>query len=146
MKSDDETNMVYTYYEEQSQVWKETIPPMPTARRDPGVLSLQSALVVAGGFTPSLDYTDKVEIFKLDTLQWYKTDPLPTDCRDVSLVTIGNTCYALGGYKHPLYLNQALYASVDDLLCNAVPSNQTTHSGSSAVSYTHLTLPTIYSV
>ena len=121
------TNKVYTY-EEQSQKWKQTIPPMPTARYSPGVLSLQSALVVAGGYTPSV--VDIVEIFKPDTLQWYKTDPLPRNCRGVSLVTIGNTCYALGGYRG-VYLNQALYASVDDLLCNAVPANQITHSCSS---------------
>ena len=104
---------------------------MPTARRDPGVLSLKSALVVAGGATPLLNYTDVVEIFKPNTLQWYKTNPLPTGCYDVSLVAIGNTCYALGGFKFPLHLNQALYASVDDLLCNAVQAKQTTRSGSS---------------
>ena len=67
---------------------------MPTARYAPGVLSLQSALIVAGGDTPSGHFMDIVEIFKPDTLQWYKTDPLPTDCYDVSLVIIGNTCYA----------------------------------------------------
>ena len=138
-KSGGITNEVYTY-DERSQMWKQTIPPMPTARCAPGVLSLQSALVVAGGVTPPLvygailsgdDYKDTVEIFKPDTLQWYRTDPLPTGCRDVSLVAIGNTCYALGGYKFPSSLKQALYASVDDLLCNAVPANQTTNSGSS---------------
>ena len=44
------TNEVYTY-DERSRKWKQTIPPMPTARYFPGVLSLQSALVVAGGDT-----------------------------------------------------------------------------------------------
>ena len=78
---------------------------------------------MAGGLTSSAQYTGMVEIYKLDTLKWYKTDPLPTGCCDVSLVTIGNTCCALGGYKSPLHLNQALYASVDDLLCNAVPDS-----------------------
>ena len=42
------TNEVYTY-DERSRKWKQTIPPMPTARYSTGVLSLQSALVVAGG-------------------------------------------------------------------------------------------------
>ena len=134
------TNKVHTY-DERLQKWRQTISPMPTARYAPGVFSLHSALVVAGGFTPSGDYTDIVEIFKPDTLQWYKTDPLPTDCYNVSLVTIGNTCYALGGYKNPSRLSQALYASVDDLLCNAVPANQTTHSGSSDSRSAWKTLP-----
>ena len=91
----------------------------------PGVLSLQSALVVAGGLLLSA-----VEVFRPDTSQWCKTDSLPVACCHIPLVAIGNTCYALGECGGS-YLNQALYASVDDLLGNAVPANQTTHSGSS---------------
>ena len=114
---------------------------MPTARWFPGVLSLPSALVVAGGNTPlSLSYTDVVEIFKPDTSQWYRTDPLPKVCQSILLVAIGNTCYALGGVCYSC-LNQALYASVHDLLRNAVPGNQTTHSGSSDTQSTWKTLP-----
>ena len=119
---------VYTY-DERSRKWRQTIPPMPTARDSLGVLSLQSALIVTGGYTSSL-YIDAVEVFKPDTSQWYRTDPLPTACCHISLVAIGNTCIALGGYNGS-YLSQAVYASVDDLLRNAVPANQTTHSGSS---------------
>ena len=122
-----ETNEVYIY-DERSKKWKQTIPPMPTARLSPSVLSLQSALVVAGGCSSS--YIATVEIFKPDTSQWYRTDPLPTACLGKSLVTVGNTCYALGGWNGS-FLNQALYASVDNLLGSAVPANQTTHSGSS---------------
>ena len=125
------TNEVFTY-DERSRKWKQTIPPMPTARIFPSIMSLQSALVVAGGHASTGKSTDAVEIFKADTSQWYRTDPLPTACRNISLVAIGNTCYALGGYKSPSYLDQALYASVDDLLSNAIPANQTTHSGSGA--------------
>ena len=102
---------------------------MPTARHFPGVLSLQSALVVAGG--SRVPYISAVEVFRPDTSQWCKTDSLPVGCCLIPLVAIGNTCYALGGYKYPSSLNQALYASVGDLLRNAVPANQTTHSGSS---------------
>ena len=126
-------NEVYTYYDERSRKWKQTIPPMPVARCSPGVLSLQSALVVAGGNKGIWGYTQctsVVEIFKPDTSQWYRTDHIPIACQNISLVAIGNKCYTLGGYNG-LYLNQALYVSVDDLLCNAVPANQTTHSGSS---------------
>ena len=73
-KSDNRTaNEVLYMYDERSKKWKQTIPPMPTARYDPGVLSLQSVLIVAGGNTPS--HTAAVEIFKSDTSQWYRTDP-----------------------------------------------------------------------
>ena len=124
------TNEVYTY-DERSRKWKQTIPLMPTARYASDVLSLQSTLVVAGGGISIISgYTDAVEIFKADTSQWYRTDQLPTACLAISPVVIGNTCHALGGYNG-LHISQAICASVDDLLHNAVPANQTTHSGSS---------------
>ena len=123
-------NEVYMY-DERSRKWRQTIPPMPTATASPGVLGLQSAFVVAGGNLRAFNCADMVEIFKADTSQWYRTDPLPTACQEVSLVVIGSRCYALGGYKYPSYLNQALYASVDDLLDNAIPANQIAHSSSS---------------
>ena len=143
VKSDYQTrrsNEVHTY-DERLRKWKQTIPPMPTARQFPGVLSLQSALVVAGGDKGFLECISAVEIFKPDTSQWYRTDYLPIACQNMSLVAIGNTCYALGGYKYPSSLNQALYASVDDLLRNAVPANQPTHSGSSDTQSAWKTLP-----
>ena len=141
VKSDySETNDVYTY-DERSRKWKQTFPPMPTARQGPDVLSLQSALVVAGGYIQSLSlFTAAVEIFKPDTSQWYRTESLPVRCYRISLVGIGNTCYALGGYNGS-HLNQAFYASDDDLLRNAVPANQTTHSGSSDTQSAWKTLP-----
>ena len=135
-----ESNEVYSF-DEQSQKWKRTIPPMPTARWSPGVLSLQSALVVAGGLTMSSSYIAAVEIFKADTSQWYRTDPLPTNCCNVSLAVINDICYVLGGFKAPVnHLNQALYASVDDLLGNAVPANLATHNNTSDTQSTWKTL------
>ena len=140
-KSDDsDTNEIFRY-SERSKKWKQTIPPMPTCRRSPSVLSVESALVVAGGTTPDGNYTDAVEIFKPDTSLWYTADPLISACRDISVTAIGTTCYAIGGYKHPSYLNQALYASVDDLLRKAVPSNQPTDSGSSDTHSAWKTMP-----
>ena len=133
-RNDKLTNEVYTY-DEQSQNWIQTIPPMPIAKCLPGVLSLKSALIVAGGYTPnaSVSYTDSVVVFKQDSSQWYWTDPLPIGCCSVPLVSASDkTCFALGGYqKKHLFLDQALYASVDDLFCNAIPADQATHRSSS---------------
>jgi hypothetical protein len=81
---------------------------------------LQSALVVASGNTPS--HATAIEIFTPDTSQWYKADALPTVYCDTLLVAIGNTCGGFNGSS----LNHAFYASIDDLLGNAVPANQTT--------------------
>ena len=138
--SDRRSDMVYTY-DEQSRRWTQTIPPMPTARYAPGVLSLQKALVVAGGIASYEVDTNTVEIFKPDTSQWYNTNPLPTPCCSILLSSFGRTCYAIGGYQFPASLTQALYASVDDLLHNAVPSNQTTHSGSNVTQSAWKILP-----
>lgn len=111
-------------YDERSKEWKEFLPSMPMARHSPGILSLKQGLLVAGGYMASGDFANSVEIYKSDTNQWHRTDPLPIDCCDVSLVAIGNYCHVLGGYKSPSHLNQALRASVDDLLRNAVPASQ----------------------
>ena len=64
---------------------------MPLARHSPGILSLQSALLVAGGTMPFSYYTTLADIFKPDTSQWYRVvaDPLPKACCDISLVAIG---------------------------------------------------------
>lgn len=124
------TNEVYTY-NEQLQKWDaQTIPPMPTARQSPGVLSLESGLIVASGYTADEEFANTVEIFQPNASQWYETDPLLIDCCDVSLVANGSQCFVVGGFKEPTRLNQVLYASVDDLLHNAhaVPASQTTHS------------------
>ena len=130
VKAKDKTpsNEIYTY-DEKVQRWKQTIPPMQMARSTPGVLSLQSVLVVAGGELEQNSYSNTVEIFKPGMSQWQETDPLPTACCKISTVSIGNTCYVLGGYKYPSNLKQVLCASVDDLLCNASSANvHTTHS------------------
>jgi hypothetical protein len=138
------SNEIYTFSDGRSQKWKPKLPPMPTARYGPGVLSLQSALIVAGGFMiTSSSYTAAVEIFKPDISQWYMTSPLPIVCCNVSLaaVQVGKICCVLGGYQHPSHLNQALYASIDDLLGNAIRANQTAHGGSSDTQSAWNTLP-----
>ena len=116
------TREVYTY-DERQQKWKQMqIPSMPTARASPGVLSLQSALVVVGGIVKygNTSFTAAVDLYKSDMMQWYMTDPLPLACQYATLVFINDKCYVLGG-SDGSRLNQALCASVDDLLGDAVP-------------------------
>ena len=137
------TNEIHSY-NDRTHKWKQTIPPMPTARWSPGVLSLQSAaILVAGGRCTQSSYTDVLEIFSAETSHWYRTDPLPTPCSSVALVDVGSTCYAVGGYKYLSRLNHALCASIGDLFRNAVPANQTTHSGSSDTQSVWKSLPNV---
>ena len=65
------TNEAYVY-DEQSGRWLQTIPPMRHVRYSPSILSLESALVGAGGCTSSGMYTDAVEVFKPDTSEWVR--------------------------------------------------------------------------
>jgi hypothetical protein len=134
------TNEIHSY-NDRTHKWKQTIPPMPTARWSPGVLSLQSAaILVAGGRYAQSSYTEAVEIFSAKTSHWYRTDPMPTPCSSIALIDIGSTCYALGGYKYLSRLNQALFAPIDDLFRNAAPANQ---SGSSDTRSAWKTLPSL---
>lgn len=135
--ADEPTNEVHVY-DANLERWKQMIETtMPSARAFPSVVSVQLGLIVAGGLVELYDdeYTDVVEIFQADTSQWYKTDPLPKVYSYLSTVVIGNMCYALGECKHSDLENttcpRALYASVDDLIGNAVPANETLYYNSS---------------
>ena len=75
-----------------------------------------------------------MEIFKPEAGQWSTTDPLLAECTAISIVAIDKICYVLGALECPSYLNQAYYASLDDLLLNA---NQTTSSHSSETKTKH---------
>ena len=83
--------VVYTYHE-QSQQWRGgKIPPMQTARCLHGVLSLKSALVVAGGQVSGSDdnsSTNAVEVFKLDKMLWYAAKPLPVCLLNMSMTLL----------------------------------------------------------
>ena len=112
------SNEVYTF-DESLQNWTQTVPNMPTSRGGPAVISLHSALIVAGGYARD-GYINVVEIFKLDTYQWYVTDSLPIACCNMAAYSIGqDTCYLLGGYRPALCTNNVFCASLDDLVCNA---------------------------
>ena len=129
------TNKLYTF-DKVSRIWEQAFPPMPTARRSLGVLCIQSAFIAVGGLDESDIFTDVIEILKLDAMQWYqcKAAQIPVGCRYISLIAIGNICYIMGGsygfHENTTYLNQALYASIDDLLDSTVAASESSsHSG-----------------
>ena len=124
-KDDKATNNVYAL--NIVQKWKPTFPQMPTARCLSAVVTLKTALVVAGGLIGGQlgkeRESDAVEVFNFGLSHWYKTNPLPRPCSEVSLVATDDSCFALGGYQYPFRLNQAVCASVHDILRNCVPSH-----------------------
>ena len=108
--------------------WSQKYPPMPTARRSPGILCLPSALLVVGGVKDGAQFANEVEILKLDVMQWSKATQIPVPCACMSLVSIGNTCYATGGYygfqENTTFLKEALHASMDDLLHSSTAAKE----------------------
>ena len=95
--------------------WKRTIPPMPTARCSPAVVSLSTHLIVAGGADSGGYNTDKVEIYNISTSQWSETDRLPYACYDQRGIVYNNTVYLMGGYDGN-QLNKVCAARVDKLI------------------------------
>ena len=119
------TNEVYIY-DAGIQRWKQTMTPMPTSRAFPGVLSLHSILVVAGGLVDVYDdeYTSVVEIYKTDISQWYKAASLPNICHHISMTALENKCYVLADFKDTKDNSHgAYYASTDDLVRKSLPAN-----------------------
>ena len=107
-------NDVYTL---DSQKWKCTMAPMSIARTFPAVTDLNNkALVVAGGNMDRGGSTDAVEVYQLETTQWQLATSLPIACCSLSLATLGDRLYALGGYDQPSKLNQVLFTSVSNIL------------------------------
>ena len=114
-------------FDEVTQSWKQSIPPMPTARFSPAVLSHHSTLTVAGGstgFTLSQCIT-VVEVFREETSQWHTTEPLPFPWHAPSSLLINNRWYLLGGgVKEEHFSNRAVCAHINLLLQNALPRDQ----------------------
>ncbi len=116
------TNDVYTL--EESQEWRNTLPPLPTARFYPTVFCYQSFLIACGGITSYTDSnnctrTSAVEVFSSNTSQWYKAEPLPTALSSMSYTIINDTCYLIGGATTGGITYQAFCASLPSLIQQA---------------------------
>ncbi len=122
------TGKVYRYREESNE-WAEYLKPlMPTARNDLVVISTQSAIIACGGEAGSNNKFATVEVYTAETTQWHVTDSLPGRYSDMTSVTIGDTCYLLGGHdKNNVRTKTVLCAPVSSLVRNAVsPSGRFT--------------------
>ena len=114
--SDSRSNVVHVF--DKGRKWKRTIPPMPTARYSPAVVSLPTHLVVAGCLLGLFDFTDHVVIYNISTSQWSETDRLPYACRGQRGIVYSNTVYLMGGFDGN-NLNKVLAAQVDRLISAA---------------------------
>ena len=108
-------------WNEESRKWTHPLPPMITACYASSVTSHNNRwLVVMAGDGDGTELS-RVEI--LDTTesgQWYRAAPLPQTYNEVSIVTIGNTCYLLGGYSGERASKKVFCVNLDDLISQAL--------------------------
>ena len=100
-------NHVYMYVQE-TQQWEKSIPPMPTPRRCPTVITYNSSIAVCGGQGGER----VVEVFNSETAQWYTPAPLPVACKYMQLTIINDTCY----------LGAGGFSSSKSIMCTSLPS------------------------
>ena len=114
------SNAVYTLVSGKSPKWERRVPPMPTARSSVSAIGLKSSLLVVGGLTDKGESTNMVEVFKLDSSQWFTTDSinLPQPGHALSLAILDDTLYVVGGHTRDQTAksNQVLSASISDIL------------------------------
>ena len=112
-------------WNEESRKWTHPLPPMTTACSSPSVTSHNNRwLVVMAGYG---DGTNLSQVEILDTTesgQWYHATPLPQTCHQVSTVTIGNTCYLLGGYSGERASKKVFCVNLDDLISKALSQHR----------------------
>ena len=106
-------------YEEETQQWEKSIPPMPTPRRCTCVVTYHSSVAVCGGWTTSGE-TNVIEVFKCETSQWYTAAPLPVACDFLQSTIINDTCYLVGGYHR----RSIMCASLPNLFQSVTQHNQ----------------------
>ena len=87
------TGKVHTFDNNASQKWKESIPPMPTARCSPAVFSQSSCLTVIGGTNQQDASLSDVEVFLPQTSQWHKVSPAPSPLSHMTTTVIDNKCF-----------------------------------------------------
>ena len=101
-------NHVYTYVQE-TQQWEKSIPPMPTPRQWPTVITYNSSIAVCGG----IGGERVVEVFNSDAAQWHTAAPLPVACEYMQHTIINDTCYFGGGGG---------LSSTRSIICASLPS------------------------
>ena len=112
-------NHVYTYVQE-TQQWVKSIPPMPTPRQLPTVITYNSSIAVCGG-----NGGDRVvEVFNSEAAQWHTAAPLPVACEYMQLTIINDTCYLGGGGA--TVSESIMCASLPSLFQSSSPHEQQT--------------------
>ena len=131
-RQDEENTKVYTFDDKSNSWISGAIPNISMSRVFPEVLSLPSALVVAGGQSIQYyrDYSGyywerSIEVYTQKTGWYWSDQPLPDSGTDLTLTASGNNCFVLmGNYsKAYIYLDWishksplSLYVPIENIL------------------------------
>ena len=92
---------LFTWYEEEGQ-WKQVVPPMPTGRSVPAVLSHDNLLLVTGGVAEDFSTVfNSTDVLDVATMKWTTPEALklPVPLWWHCLVLCGDYIYLVGGIK-----------------------------------------------
>ena len=90
------TGDIYVF-EEETQQWVKSIPPMPSRLALTTVVSHGSCLVVCGGTSSDGSPSASVSVYNSQSSQWHSAQPLPFSATLCSAVVVNNTCYVAAG-------------------------------------------------
>ena len=111
-------------FNEGNQQWEESaIPPMPTPRALPCVITHQSNVAACGGGNEE-EASAAVEVFMSSTSQWHRAAPLPIPCAVTQHTVMQDTCYLGGmvtGFEKP---QQGVFSASLSQIFQTLPCDQ----------------------
>ena len=104
-------------WDSKSLKWMHTLPPMSTPCKSPSVTTYRNKwVIVIGGYNNPDGALSRVEILDISLQQWFNSAPMLAPCHKVSLATIGNTCYLMGGLIDNTFSKRVYTAHMDRLI------------------------------
>ena len=110
--------------------WIEKLPPMTYCRNYPAVITIDTSLIVAGGFGSDKEKAP-VEVMDTQTLQWSTVASLPHPLSEATATICGDRLYLGGGFRTGNRATKlVLMCEVKDLL-QSKPQSRATRAGHS---------------
>lgn len=98
-------------WDSKSLKWTHPLPPMSIPCKCPSVTTYENRwLVVIGGYNSTDGALSRVEILDISSQQWFNSAPMLVPCHQVSLATIGNMCYLVGGLIDNTTFSKRVYS------------------------------------
>ena len=106
------TGMIYSW-DSTTREWRESSPPMPTARRSTTSITYGNYLIVIGGALS--ETVTIIEVLDVPNKKWYRGPSLPEQMYNVQAVVVEHSLYLLGGSSVSVW-----YCSLPTLITGAI--------------------------